>query len=122
MSSIGGPCAIPAEIANLHDADLADLSAALGPAAAELGYGGQGFFPVVRTISALAFKQRLTAAKRIAIETAAQADPIIADFLNLLDTSGAGLIELDNADTIAGVGYLVAQNILTADQAAALRA
>lgn len=120
MSNVGSSGPLPPDIANLADADLADLGAALGPAARELGYAGQGFFPVVRTISALAFKQRLTGAERIAIRTAAATDPVITDFLDLLNTPGEGLIELDHPDTVNGVAYLVAHSLLTADRAAAV--
>lgn len=45
-TDIGSPAPLPEDIANLDDVSLADLSAALGPAADELGYAGQGFFPV----------------------------------------------------------------------------
>lgn len=45
-TNIGNPAPLPDDIANLDDASLAALTAALGPAADELGYAGQGFFPV----------------------------------------------------------------------------
>lgn len=120
---LGAPGPLPPELVGLADAALANLSASLPEASVELGYAGQGFVPVERTISALAFKQRLPAANRMAIRAAATAgDAIITDFLDLLDTPGQGLIELDHPDTIAGVDYLVAQDLITADQADALRA
>jgi hypothetical protein len=43
-TNIGNPGPLPSDIAGLEDASLANLSAALGPAADELGYAGQGFF------------------------------------------------------------------------------
>lgn len=115
MSNIGEAGPLPAEIRNLADESLADLSWA----DAALGFHGQGFFPASRQISALAFKQRLTAEERIAIRAAAT-DPVIADFLDLL--ASANLVDLDNADTVAGIEYLVANDLLTADRAAELRA
>lgn len=118
MSSVGEAGPLPAELANLADESLVDLSWADGA----LGYHGQGFFPVARTISALAFKQRLSSTERMAIRAAAASDAVIADFLDLLNTPGQGLIELDNPDTVAGLAYLVAHDLLTADRAAALRA
>lgn len=118
MSDIGSAGPVPAELRGLADISLADLSWA-DPA---LGYSGQGFFPVIRTVSALAFKQRLTGAERIAIRAAAASDAVITDFLDLLDTPGQGLIELDHPDTVAGMAYLVAHSLLTADRAAAIRA
>jgi hypothetical protein len=105
-------------LVGLADVSLADLSWA-DPA---LGYSGQGFFPMVRKISAIAFKQRIPGEKRIGIRTAADTDPVIADFLDLLNTPGQGTIELDNADTINGLAYLVSKDLLTADDAAAIRA
>lgn len=121
-SNIGGPGPIPVNIANLDDASLADLTASLGePCASELGFSGQGFFPItVRNVSALGFKQRLTAAKRIAIRVAAASDPIIFDFLDLL--ASADLIDLDHEDTVNGLAYLVSQDLLTADEVAEIRA
>jgi hypothetical protein len=121
-TKIGLPGPVPAELRGLTDASLADLSASIPDAATQLGYAGQGFLPVVRTISALAFKQRLTAIERMAIRAASATDPVITDFLDLLDTPGEGLIHLDYPDTVAGVAYLVSHNLLTADRAAALRA
>jgi hypothetical protein len=44
---MGDPAPLPAELVGLSDACLADLSAAIPEAAAELGYAGQGFFPFV---------------------------------------------------------------------------
>lgn len=44
---MGDPAPLPAELVGLSDACLADLSAAIPDAAAQLGYAGQGFFPFV---------------------------------------------------------------------------
>ncbi len=42
---MGDPAPLPAALVGLSDACLADLSAALGVAADETGFAGQGFFP-----------------------------------------------------------------------------
>lgn len=118
---IGEPGPLPHNIENLNDADLADLTAAIGLASAsELGFDGQGFFPMTRKLTAIAFKFRITAAERIAIRVAAATNPIIADFLDILATTP--IVELDNEATIAGLAYLVSLTLLTADRAAEIRA
>lgn len=67
-------------------------------------------------ISVLTFLRRFPQAKRIAIR--ASHDPIIDDFLALLDSTRKSEVELDDPDTIAGVGYLVSQGLLTEEEAA----
>lgn len=124
MSDIGEPGPLPQELVGLTDESLADLSAAISPAARELlACEGHGFFPVPeaaapRRISRIAFLQRIATAKRIAIRTAAKTDPVIEDFLDLLGATD--LIELEHADTLGGVQYLVAQGLLTQGEAEAL--
>lgn len=113
---VGSPGPVPADLQGLSDASLADLNWT----DAFLGYQGQGFFPVSREISALAFKQRLTPQERIAIRAASATDPIITDFLDLLGQ--AILIDLDHADTVNGLAYLVSIDLLSAERAAEIRA
>jgi len=122
---IGLPGPLPEDLwGSLSDGDLEHL-ADLNPAA---HYAGQGFFrvpdpepePVVRRLSRIAFLQRLGAPKRIQIRGAAKTDVVVEDFLDLLGATD--LIELDNADTLAGVQYLVAHNLLTEADAEALLA
>jgi len=117
-TNLGDAGPLPDDLVGLEDVSLADLSWA-DPS---LGYSGQGFFPVVRKISAIGFKQRIPGEKRIAIREAADTDPVIADFLDLLNTPGQGTIELDNPDTVNGLDYLVSKDLLTTDDAAAIRA
>lgn len=123
--NIGAPGPLPADlVGGLTDADLERLGE-LGPAA---HYAGQGFFrvadpepePAVRRITRIGFMQRMDPAKRMAIRTAAKTDIVIEDFLDLL--AATDLVELDHADTIAGLGYLVSQELLTTDDVADLRA
>lgn len=66
-------------------------------------------------ITKLAFKQRMTAAERIAIRTAAESDPIIYDFLDLVADST--FIDLERQDTIDGVNYLEANGHLAEGRA-----
>lgn len=52
-------------------------------------------------ITKLAFKQRLTQAERIAIRSAAQTNPVVYDFLDILDS--ATFIDLSRQETIDGL-------------------
>lgn len=119
-ASIGDPGPLPTDLVGLDDTSLADLDRWLDPGAAiQLGYAGQGFVPMLRKITAIAFKQRLTGGERIAIRTAGATDPIVADFLDLLATST--LVDLDHADTVNGLAYLVSESLLDADRPAEIR-
>lgn len=75
---------------------------------------------VRRYIPKVVFMQRMAASARIAVRQAAKTDPYIEDFLDLL----AATIEvnLDDPDTLAGVQYLVASELLTQAEAEALLA
>lgn len=64
-------------------------------------------------ISKLTFLRRFTAPERIAIR--ASVDPIIVDFMGLLDM--ASEVMLDDPDTMAAVGYFEQQGLLTAGRA-----
>jgi len=120
-AAVGVAAPLPGNLAHLSDAQLADLDATLGRIAAKaLGYGGQGFVavpdPLARWLHKAIVKRRLTAAERIAIRAAALSDPIIGDFMDLLDS--ADLVFLDDADLAAGLGYLVSVGLLGAGRVA----
>lgn len=118
MSNIGAAGPLPPEIANLADESLADMSWS-DPS---LGFSNSGFFPVIRTISALAFIQRIPMTARVAIMQAAGApDYNMQALLQMIGAASNG-INLDDSDLIAGIAYAVAHSLLTADQATALRA
>lgn len=68
-------------------------------------------------LTQLAFLRRFTPEERIAIR--ASTDPVVQDFLHLL---GLQDIRLDDADTIAGVGYLESLGLLAAGRAAVVLA
>lgn len=127
-ADVGDAGELPPYFAGYSAAILADCSAHFSPDVCEgLGVTGQGFRWVndastARNISALAFKQRVPPGKRIAIRADAPSDPLIADFLDLLNTPGQGLIDLDHPDTVNGCAYLVARGYLTPAEAAAVRA
>lgn len=61
-------------------------------------------------ITKLSFKQRMTAGERISVRAAAQNDPIVFDFIDLVDS--ANFIDLASQDTIDGVNYLELQGLI----------
>lgn len=70
--------------------------------------------PPAPILTQLAFLRRFTPEERIAIR--ASTDPVVQDFLHLLGL--AQDIRLDDADTVAGVGYLESLGLLAAGRAA----
>lgn len=107
---IGDPAPLPAALVGLADASLADLSAALGVAASELGFDGQGFFPFtpeppppppVDELHKVDFLRLFTQAERIAIRQAAKVNPIVEDYQAMLDA--ATVIRLSDADIQEGI-------------------
>jgi hypothetical protein len=110
---IGDPGPLPAELVGLSDACLADLSAAVPNAAAELGYEGQGFFPYtppppppapVDELNKIDFLRLFTQAERIAIRQAAAVNDLIADYQAMLDA--ANVVRLSDPDIQSGVPLL----------------
>lgn len=69
-------------------------------------------------LTQLNFLRRFTAPERIAIR--ASADPVVIDFLHLL--SLAQSVRLDDADTLAGVGYLEQAGLVAVGRAAEILA
>jgi hypothetical protein len=107
---MGDPAPLPAALVGLSDASLADLSAALGVAAGELGFDGQGFFPFtppppepepVDELHKVDFLRLFTQAERIAIRQAAKVNPIVEDYQAMLDA--ATVIRLSDADIQEGI-------------------
>ena len=66
------------------------------------------------------FLARLPTPKRIAIRAAAKTDPIIDDAMQMLDI--AEEVFMDDPMTVQLVGYLMQQNYLSAEEAAAMLA
>lgn len=68
-----------------------------------------------KVITKLAFKQRLTQAERIAIRAAASSNPIVFDFLDILDS--ATFVDLQRADTIDGINAMEVAGLLAVGRA-----
>ena len=64
-------------------------------------------------ITKLAFLRRFTAEERIAIR--ASVDPVIVDFMALLDL--ASEVRLDDPDTLVALGYLTCIGLLAPERA-----
>jgi len=66
-------------------------------------------------LSPLEFLRRFTTAERIGVRAAALVNPIIGDFMDLLDR--AGVVQRGDADLMMGLQYLVSQGLLTPERA-----
>ena len=70
----------------------------------------------VRSLSKLEYLRRFTAQERIAIRTVAKTDPVLEDFMVLMDL--ATEINLDDPDTVSGLHMLEAAGLLDQGRAA----
>jgi len=122
---MGDPAPLPAELVGLADASLADLSAALGVAADETGFAGQGFFPFtppppppppVDELHKVDFLRLFTQAERIAIRQAAKVNPVVEDYQAMLDA--ATIIRLSDPDIQEGIPELEDAGLLAPGRAA----
>jgi len=122
---MGVPAPLPSELVGLSDASLADLSAALGVAADETGFAGQGFFPFtpeppppppVDELHKVDFLRLFTQAERIAIRQAAKLNPVVEDYQAILDA--ATIIRLSDADIQEGIPELEDAGLLAPGRAA----
>ena len=123
---MGDPAPLPAELVGLSDDSLADLSAALGVAADETGFAGQGFFPFtpeppppppVDEIYKVDFMRLFTQAERIAIRQAAKLNPVVEDYQAILDASPEK-VRLSDADIQEGIPELEDAGLLAPGRAA----
>ena len=128
-TNMGNPAPLPAELVGLSDASLADLTAALGVAAGELGFDGQGFFPVtppppepepVDELHKVDFLRLFTQAERIAIRQAAKVNLVVEDYQAMLDN--AEVIHLSDPDIQAGVPLLEGAGLIGPGRAAQILA
>jgi len=126
---MGDPAPLPAELVGLADDSLADLSAALGVAADETGYAGQGFFPFtpeppppppVDELHKVDFLRLFTQAERMAIREAAADNPLIADYQHMLDA--ATVVRLSDPDIQTGVPLLELGGLIGVGRAAQILA
>jgi hypothetical protein len=124
-TNIGDPAPLPAELVGLSDDSLADLSAALGVAADETGFAGQGFFPFtpeppppppVDELHKVDFLRLFTQAERIAIRQAAKVNPVVEDYQAMLDA--ATIIRLSDPDIQEGIPELEDAGLLAPGRAA----
>ena len=127
---MGVPAPLPAELVGLSDECLADLSAAVPEAAQELGYAGQGFFPVEpdpptppppsRVLNKVDFARLFTQAERIAIDDAANINPVVRDYDRMLNR--APNVNLDDPDVQTGVPLLELGGLIGVGRAAQILA
>lgn len=126
---MGDPAPLPAALVGLSDACLADLSAAVPDAAEELGYTGQGFFPVtppppepppVDELNKIDFLRLFTQAERITIRQAAKVNPQVEDYQDMLNQ--AVIVRLSDPDIQTGIPALEAAGILAPGRAAQILA
>lgn len=103
----------------VSEMDTPDLWAALHTQR-EIVIGVYESPPPSRTLTTLAFMERLPKEERIAIRQAAQTDANLADWLDLL--RAAQEVDLDDPRTVEGVEAMVIAGLLTRAEADALRA
>ena len=76
--------------------------------------------PVPRTTTKLEYLRRFTTAERVAIRAAAATNPVLDDYLKLMEL--AQEINLDDPDTVAAVQMLEQSGLIAAGRAAEVHA
>ena len=126
---MGDPAPLPAELVGLSDACLADLSAAVPDAAEQLGYAGQGFFPVtppapepppVDQLNKIDFLRLFTNEELGGLLQAAKVSAAVAVYQYKLDQ--AEVVRLSDPDIQAGIPALEASGLLGPGRAAQILA
>lgn len=124
-TNVGDPAPVPAALAGWTDAALADVSATAPEAAEELGFAGDGFFPVPPEpptpqppdeLNKIDFLRLFTQAERIAIRAAAKVNPVVEDYQAMLDA--ASVIRLSDPDIQDGVPDLEEAGLIGPGRAA----
>lgn len=69
-------------------------------------------------IDVIDFLERFTAAERVAIRTEGKTNPVIDDYLKLLDAAPGGKVNLTGERTIAGVQTLESEGLIGLGRAA----
>lgn len=121
---VGDPGPLPPELRGRAASELLDL-AGLGEAWAGVTYQPapppvvDPEPPVIRWMSQADFKRRLTASERIAVRAARSLDPVIDDFLDILDSTTN--VNLDDPDLINGLAYMVALGLIAPERPAQIR-
>jgi hypothetical protein len=126
---MGDPAPLPAALVGLSDASLADLTEALGVAAGELGFDGQGFFPFtpeppppapVDALNKIDFLRLFTNAELGGLLQAAKVSPAVAVYQYKLDQ--ADIVRLSDPDIQSGIPSLEAAGLLGPGRAAQILA
>jgi len=68
-------------------------------------------------ISTIEFKIRFTTAERVGIYLAAESDPMVKDFVSMLDDHRLIVVDLESQSTTDDIGYLISKNLLTQERA-----
>lgn len=76
--------------------------------------------PPVRVLSKVAYLKRFTQTERINIRAAAAVNPVVDDYVQLLNLTNE--VDLDAPDTVGGVNALEAAGLLSAGRAAEILA
>lgn len=76
--------------------------------------------PVSRTLTKLEYLRRFTQQERVGIRTAAKTEPVLEDYLALLDL--AQEVSLDDPDTVAAVTLLELSGLIAQGRAAEILA
>jgi hypothetical protein len=74
----------------------------------------------VRIVSRADFLRRMTRAERITLRSLVASDPIVADFMGLLEL--VEMVDLDSDDVVEGLAYLAQQGHLTEGRAVEIAA
>lgn len=77
---------------------------------------------VAARVSPVQFKLLFTAAERVAIKAARASNAVVDDYFSIVDDARLTHVDLGLSSTAAGLAYLVAKNLLTAERAAAILA
>jgi len=92
-------------------------------------WDGQNFFapsvpaaaPTARDLTPVQYLKRFTQAERIAIRAAAASNPVVNDYLQLMNAV-TDVVHLDDPDTVAGLNAMEAAGLIGTGRAAAIRA
>jgi len=123
-ANLGDPGPVPECLLGWHDEALADVSATAPEAAVELGFAGQGFFPVEvadpppvagRIMDKVEFSRLFTNLETFHILQAAQVNPDVSTYKYRLDL--AVTVNLDDPDIQTGVPALEAAHLLAPGRA-----
>ena len=126
---MGDPAPLPAALVGLADASLADLTAALGVAAGELGFDGQGFFPFtpeppppapVDQMDKIDFLRLFTNAELAGLLQAAKVSGAVEVYQYKL--AQADVVRLSDPDIQSGIPSLEASGLLGPGRAAQILA